>query len=147
MNNHINCLNVLMINVTSFQPISVASSSTFSFRHNKLIVGLDATGDDDIIGDNKEQWKDGHVLTFWAYDYNFPGTKEYYIYFTQNNQHGVMNETQRYTLSPIKTIEENAWGWYMKTSFWAFEDYELKKFISMYRLKALKAVKNVPQMF
>ena len=96
-------------------------------------MGLDATGDDDIIGDNKEQWKDGHVLTFWAYDYNFPGTKEYYIYYTQNNQHGMMNETQRFTLSPIKTLEENAWGWNLKTSFWAFEDYELKKFISKFK--------------
>ena len=93
-------------------------------------MGLDATGDEDIIGDNKKQWKDGHDLTFWVYDYNYPGTKEFYIYYTQNNYLGVLNATQRFTLSPIKTTEENARGWYFKASFWAFEDYELKKFIS-----------------
>ena len=122
-----------MIDVTLFQPISVASSSIYNFRHNKLIAGLDATGDDDIIGNNKEQWKDGHVLTFWAYDYNYPGTKEYYIYYTQNNYLGVMKETQRFTLSPKRAMEENEWGWYLKTSFWAFEYYELKKFIGKFK--------------
>ena len=113
-----------------FQPFSVSRSAISSFYHNNIMLVKDETGGDNIIDDGKEQWKDGSVFKFWAYNYNYPGTKEYHIYYTQNNYQGVMNETQRFTLSNFKSTEENENdAWHLKTSFWAFEDERVKTFI------------------
>ena len=107
----------------------MSSSTISSSAHNKIIKGIDATGDDNIIGDSKDQWKDGHVFTFWAYNYNYPGTKQYHIYYTQNNYIGLTNETQRFTLSTFDlTKEKEKKGWHLQTSFWAFEDKRVKAF-------------------
>ena len=103
----------------------MSSSAISTFYHNNMRMGIDATGDD-----KKEQWKDGNVFTFWTYNYSFPGTKEYHVYHTQNNYNGVMNETQRFTLSNFKLKQENEnEGWNLTTSFWAFENERVKKFM------------------
>ena len=92
-------------------------------------MGIDATGKDDIVGDNIDQWKNGHEFTFWAYDYNYTGTKEYHVFSTQNNFLGVLNDTQRFTLSPVKVMEGDDYnGWTLKASFWVFDDDHVKQF-------------------
>ena len=112
-----------------FQPISVASSSVLGFHHSKLTMGIEANRKDNIVGDNIDQLKDGHDFTFWAYDHNYTGTKEYHVFYTHDNFLGVLNDTQRFTLSPIKTIEgKDHNGWNLKTTFWAFEDDHVKQF-------------------
>ena len=46
----------------------------------KIIPGLDATGDECLGNEKTGQWIDGHVDTFWAYDYPHPGTTAYYVH-------------------------------------------------------------------
>ena len=102
-------------------------------------MGIDPTGKENIKGDNTEQWRNGHVFSFWAYDYNYPGTKEYHVYYTQNNHHGVFDDTQRYTLSPIKTSEDGEKNeWNLTTSFWAFEDDPVRKFTGKFKPMKIK---------
>ena len=103
------------------------------------MMGIDATGDDNIIGNNKDQWKDGHLYTFWAYNYNYPGTKQYHIYYSQNNYIGLMNETQRFTLSTFELSEENESNdWKLQTSFWAFEDERVNAFTGIINKTIIK---------
>ena len=92
-------------------------------------MGIEANRKDDIVGANIDQLKDSHDFTFWAYDHNYTGTKAYHVFYTQNNFLGVLNDTQRFTLSPVKTIEgKDHNGWNLKASFWAFEDDHVKRF-------------------
>ena len=92
-------------------------------------MGIEAKGKDGIVGDNIDQWNGGHEFTFWAYDHNYTGTKAYHVFYTQNDFLGVLNDTQRFTLSPVKTMEGKDYnGWNLKTSFWAFEDDYVKQF-------------------
>ena len=41
---------------------------------------MDATGDECLGNEKTGQWIDGHVDTFWAYDYPHPGTTAYYVH-------------------------------------------------------------------
>ena len=97
-----------------------------------MMSGLDATGHEGIddSGSGTEQWKDGHVLTFWAYDYDYPGTKQYHVYYTQKDYFKKETVIQRFMLSSYRQEvgEEEKNGWTLAFSFWAFED----KFVAHY---------------
>ena len=98
-----------------------------------MMVGLDASGNEGIgdSGVGKGQWKDGHVLTFWAYGYQYPGTTPYHVYYTQMDRTNTTNQIQRFTLSSYKQEDEEGVknGWTMGFSFWAFED----QFVTRYK--------------
>ena len=91
-----------------------------------MMSGLDATGNEGIEPDTngKDQWNDGHVLTFWAYGYDYPGTTQYHVYHTQKDYFKQENAIQRFMLSSYKQEvgEEAKNGWTLAFSFWAFED-------------------------
>ena len=97
-----------------------------------MMSGLDETGNQGIdeSGAGEDQWKDGHVLTFWAYDYDYPGTTQYFVYYTEKDCFNTPNATQRFTLSSYKQeVEEEAKnGWTLGFSFWAFEDKHVAQY-------------------
>ena len=70
--------------------------------------GLDATGDEYVSNNKLGQWKDGHVLTFWAYDYEYPGTTAFHM-------HGRAWSVQTFYLS----LDRIGWDYYF--TFWAFK--------------------------
>ena len=92
------------------------------------MTGLDATGDEGISGEVKDQWKDGHVLTFWAYGYNHPGTTEYHLYYTQKDAFDNDRDTQRFTFSTYKQNDAEPKVWTHAFSFWAFKDKAVSDF-------------------
>ena len=70
------------------------------------------------------------LFTFWAFDFDYPGTTEYFLYNTTTNPFGVPNSLTRYTLSRYKQSEgEDGIEWNLAFSFWAFEDESITKFL------------------
>ena len=94
------------------------------------MYGVDATGEEGISSSYTEQWKDGHVLTFWAYDHNYPGTTNYHVYYTQKDFLKNENYAQRFALSTYNQTETDIPnGWKLSFSFWAFKDKFVDNFI------------------
>ena len=71
-----------MVYLLQLQPYTIAKSKTKHGNDHqyKIASGLDATVDEGTGVSDKERWKNGHVLTFWAYDYNYQGTTQYHVY-------------------------------------------------------------------
>ena len=99
-----------------------------------MASGLDATGGDGA--NDKERWKNGHVLTFWAYDYNHQGSTQYHVYYNNKTCCSNIKDGQRFTLSTYKQTDEvndlekdPKHGWTHAFTFWAFEDKFVDEFV------------------
>ena len=96
----------------------------------KLLQGPSDSIDLNVTNASNNYTMDEHLFTFWAYDFNYPGTTEYFIYNTTTNPFGVPNNLTRYTMSRYKQIEgDDDEEWNLAFSFWAFEDESITNFL------------------
>ena len=95
-----------------------------------MASGLDATRPEGTAVADTERWKNGHVLTFWAYDYNYHGTTQYHVYHNSKTCCGSVKNGQRFTLSTYKQRQEDEQnGWIYSFTFWAYEDKFVDQFV------------------
>ena len=95
-----------------------------------MASGLDATGDEGTGENDKQPWEKGHVLTFWAYDFNYQGSTQYHVYYNNKTCCSNVKDGQRFTLSTYKqnqVDEQN--GWIHAFTFWAFGDRTVDEFV------------------
>ena len=96
----------------------------------KLLQGPSDSIDLNVPNASNNYTMDENLFTFWAYDFNYPGTTEYFIYNTTTNPFGIPNSSTRYTMSRYKQIEgDDDEEWNLAFSFWAFEDESITKFL------------------
>ena len=89
---------------------------------DSIDLNITNTSNNDSMGE--------HLFTFWAYDFDYPGTTEYFIYNASTNPFGIPNSLTRYTMSRYKQIEgDDNEGWNLAFSFWAFEDESITDFL------------------
>ena len=104
--------------VAKHKEINRGDSSSY-----KVIHGLDATGDEWQESKWTDTWKDGHVLTFWAYDYEYPGTSPFHV--IEDTRYGPL---QRIQIERDDTIADAVGtGWIHRFTFWAFDTSTGKK--------------------
>lgn len=92
----------------------------------KLNFGTDVQIGQDKADDLYEQWTDGYLFTFWAFDHNYPGTTQFFVYYTMTNPYSGSNNSTRFTMSRYNRKPD---GWNSSFSFWAFEDDSVKNYL------------------
>ena len=96
------------------------------YYHYKLIFGTADQIDLDSADHSYEQWKDGYLFTFWTFDYNYPGTTQFFVYYTITNPYSGSNNSTRFTMSRYDNKPD---GWNSSFSFWAFEDDIVRNYL------------------
>ena len=117
--------------MNNFKPYTVARNTALHEGVSscyKVAPGLDATGDEWAHSQPHGQWNGGNVLTFWAYDYEYPGTTTFYVigdprYHVQyGHRFLVFGGSIPYRTKKGKEAIALALydGWLHHFSFWAF---------------------------